>query len=222
MQYRALATDYDGTLALKGHVDEPTVAALRNFISTGRKLVLVTGRVLPELFSIFPQVGLFERIVAENGAVLYHPATREERPLAAPLPEAFIRRLTDAGVRPLSIGRVIAATWRANEKAVRQAIHDLGVDLQIILNKEAVMVLPAHVDKASGLSAALGEIGLSADQCASIGDAENDEALLRMCPLSAAVANALPALKEVAAWVMNQDHGAGVREFIERIISTDP
>ena len=222
MQYRVLATDYDGTLASDGHVDKPTVAALRAFVATGRQLVLVTGRVLPELFGIFPEAVLFDRIVAENGALLYHPATREERPLAEAPPERLIRKLADDGVRPVSIGRVIVATWEANENAVRQAIRELGLDLQTIKNKGAVMVLPANVDKATGLTAALEEMGLSAHQCASIGDAENDHALLGMCPMSAAVANALPALKATAKWVATQDHGAGVREFIEHLLLIDP
>ncbi len=221
MRYRVLATDYDGTLALNGHVDEPTVAALRRFLTNGRQLVLVTGRELHELLGIFPEISLFERVVAENGALLYRPATCEEKPLALPPSEDFIRRLTEEGVRPLSIGRVIVATWEANENAVRRAIRDLGLDLQIICNKGAVMVLPANVDKATGLAAALNEIGLSAHQCASIGDAENDFALLRMCPLSAAVANALPALKDAAAFVTAADHGAGVAEFVEKIMATD-
>ena len=40
MRYIALACDYDGTLALKGRVDEPTRGALERLLATGRKLVL--------------------------------------------------------------------------------------------------------------------------------------------------------------------------------------
>jgi hydroxymethylpyrimidine pyrophosphatase-like HAD family hydrolase len=221
MRCRVLATDYDGTLALNGHVDEPTVAALRRFLASGRQLVLVTGRELQELLGILPEISLFERVLAENGALLYRPATREALPLAGPPPDELVQRLTEEGVRPLSIGQVIVATWEANENAVRRAIGDLGLDLQVICNKGAVMVLPANVDKATGLAAALNEMGLYSHQCASIGDAENDFPLLRMCPLSAAVANALPALKEAAGWVTTADHGAGVTEFIEKIMATD-
>src|ERR1700674_5050787 len=77
MHYLILATDYDGTLALHGRVDEPTLAALERFLASGRKLVLVTGRELPELQTVFPHLDLFEWVVAENGALLYRPATRE-------------------------------------------------------------------------------------------------------------------------------------------------
>ena len=43
MQYLVLATDYDGTLAQQGRVDEPTLAALGRLRRSGRKIILVTG-----------------------------------------------------------------------------------------------------------------------------------------------------------------------------------
>ena len=45
-----LATDYDGTLAHDGAVAETTVEALIDFKRSGRKLILVTGRELPDRF----------------------------------------------------------------------------------------------------------------------------------------------------------------------------
>src|SRR5512135_3237607 len=89
MRYLALATDYDGTLAHHGHVDEPTLAALGTLRESGRKLILVTGRELRELLSVFPRIDLFDRVVAENGALLYRPETREEKPMAESPPEAL-------------------------------------------------------------------------------------------------------------------------------------
>ena len=86
MRYLAMACDYDGTLAKDGRVDEPTLTALRRFVDSGRKLILVTGRRLDDLATVFPHFELFERIVAENGALLYRPADREEKPLAAAPP----------------------------------------------------------------------------------------------------------------------------------------
>src|SRR5205823_12359580 len=102
---------------------------LRN---SGRKLVLVTGRELEELLSIFPQVELFERVVAENGALLYHPGARTTKTLAEKPPPAFIDLLRKRGVRPISVGHVIVATWKPNENAVLEAIRDLGLELQVI------------------------------------------------------------------------------------------
>jgi HAD superfamily hydrolase (TIGR01484 family) len=142
--------------------------------------VLVTGRELPELLELFPRIDLFEWVVAENGALLYRPGTREERSLAPAPPEKLMRRLRDGGVAPLSAGRGIIATREPYETAVLEAIRDLGLEMQVIFNKGAVMVLPAGVNKATGLSAALKEMGLSAHNAVGVGDAENDHAFLRL------------------------------------------
>src|SRR5579884_1193961 len=122
MRYLVLAADYDGTLATHGRVDEATLEALRRLRETGRKLVLVTGRELDELLAIFPHAALFDRIVAENGALLYRPEGREERPLAERPPEEFVAALRRRGVGPISVGRVIVATWEPHESTVLRVI----------------------------------------------------------------------------------------------------
>ncbi len=196
MQYfRALATDYDGTIAHDGVVDEATIEALERLKQSGRRLVMVTGRELPDLERVCPRLDLFDRVVAENGALLYTPATKEQRPLGPPPPEPFVALLKAKGLEPLSVGRVIVATWEPNETAVLDAIRTLGLDLQIIFNKGAVMVLPNGINKASGLGAALEDLGLSAHNVVATGDAENDLAFMRTCGCAVAVGNALPAVK---------------------------
>lgn len=64
------ATDYDGTLATDGHVHDATKDALKRLRTSGRKLILVTGRELDDLQRTFPELDLFDYVVAENGAVL--------------------------------------------------------------------------------------------------------------------------------------------------------
>src|ERR1051326_5212070 len=98
MRYLLLATDYDGTLAHDGVVDEPVVAALRRVRDSGRRIVLVTGRELHEVLAIFPHCDLFDRIVAENGALLYRPASKEYHVLAPEPPERLVVELTRRGV----------------------------------------------------------------------------------------------------------------------------
>jgi HAD superfamily hydrolase (TIGR01484 family) len=73
LRYLALASDYDGTLASDGRVDDITVAALERVRATGRKLILVSGRILADLKRVLPRIDLFDVVVAENGAVLYQP-----------------------------------------------------------------------------------------------------------------------------------------------------
>ncbi|MEA2636421.1 MAG: hypothetical protein QOH92_3188 [Chloroflexota bacterium] len=221
MRYLALATDYDGTLASQGTVEPETIEALRQLAATGRKLILVTGRRIDDLIRVFPEVVIFDRVVAENGPLVYRPQTRETRVLTKPPPPAFIEELRRRGVQPLAVGQVFVATEQPNERIVLDVIRELGLDLQVILNKGAVMVLPASVNKATGLSAALEELGLSAKDVVGIGDAENDEAFLAMCGLGVAVANALDSLKARADQVTRGENGAGVREIVESLIAED-
>lgn len=221
MRYYALATDYDGTLATEGRVDEATLEALERLRNSGRRLILVTGREMNDLLQVFPQIDLFERVVAENGALLYRPATRETKRLAEPPPENFAKTLRDRRIAPLSVGEVIVATWTPHEKTVLDVIHALGLELQVIFNKGAVMVLPSGVNKATGLIAALEELSLSPHNTVGVGDAENDHAFLNLCECSVAVANALPSLKEQADWVTEGKRGDGVTELIDLLLATD-
>ncbi|MGD9647901.1 MAG: HAD-IIB family hydrolase, partial [Pirellulales bacterium] len=221
MRYLVLATDYDGTLALHGQVDEATIESLERLLATGRRLVMVTGRELDELQAVFPRLDLFELVVAENGALLYRPASKEVQLLAEPPRPEFVAELRRRGVERISVGHSIVATWEPHEQAVLETIRDQGLELQVIFNKGAVMVLPAGVNKATGLQAALEALEMSAHNVVGVGDAENDHSFLKMCELSAAVANALPAVKETADLVTEADHGAGVSELIEQMIVDD-
>lgn len=221
MYYVALATDYDGTVAHDGVVDEPTLQALERLRASNRKLILVTGRELDDLIRCMPRLDVFDRVVAENGALIYRPDTKEERLLAPAPPPSFVERLQADGVHPLSVGRAIVASWEPNEGKVLAAIRDLGLDLQITFNKGAVMVLPAGVNKESGLRAALEELEISPHNCVAVGDAENDFAFFNLCGMPVAVANALPMLKEAAMMVTPSVRGAGVVELIEAMMATD-
>jgi HAD superfamily hydrolase (TIGR01484 family) len=221
MRYLALCTDYDGTIAHHGRVDDATLEALKELKASGRKLILVTGRELDDLQRVFEHLELFDRVVAENGALIYRPATKEERVLGEAPAAAFVEALRKRGVERISVGRSIVATWEPHEKAVLEAIQELGLELQLIFNKGAVMVLPAGVNKASGLRAALEELKISIHNTVAVGDAENDHALLASCECSAAVANALPSVLETSDISLKAPHGEGVRELIRELLEND-
>jgi hydroxymethylpyrimidine pyrophosphatase-like HAD family hydrolase len=220
MRYLVLATDYDGTLASHGSVADSTLAVLERVLASGRRLVLVTGRHLPDLKNVFPHLEMFRRVVAENGALLYRPSSREEKLLCEPPPQAFLDLLTERQV-PFSAGRGIVATWEPHQESILKAIKDLGVELQVVFNKGAVMVLPSGVNKASGLKAALEELGISPHNVVGAGDAENDHALLSFCECGVAVDNALPFLKQRADLVTKGRNGAGISELCEQLLQDD-
>ena len=214
----ALATDFDGTLATDGAVEEATRAALRKFRASGRKVILVTGRRITDLSEVYPHLDDFDAIVAENGALIYWPGDRREEPLADAPPAEFVDFLVKANVRPVERGRVIVATIEPHQHVVLEAIRKLGLELQVIFNKGSVMILPSGVNKATGLKRVLKALGIPSKEVIGVGDAENDHALLDFCGLSAAVANALPALKQRASVVLAGSRGAGVAELIEGVL----
>ncbi|HET7440444.1 MAG TPA: HAD-IIB family hydrolase [Terriglobales bacterium] len=220
MRYLLLATDYDGTIASQGQVDENTMAALQSVLASGRKLVLVTGRHLPDLKQVFPHLELFHRVVAENGALLYRPQSRQEKLLCEPPPESFLARLQELKI-PFSAGRGIVATWEPHQDAVLNVIRELGVELHVIFNKGAVMVLPSGVNKGTGLKIALDELGVSSHNVVGFGDAENDHAFLAACECAVAVGNALATVKTRADIVTCGTHGAGVAEVIGELLRDD-
>jgi hydroxymethylpyrimidine pyrophosphatase-like HAD family hydrolase len=221
VRYHALATDYDGTLATDGRVSVDTANAIRALRKSGRRALMVTGRQIEELLAICPEVELFDRVVAENGAVMYSPETGVARALAEPPPPQLVPRLRSLGVEPLSVGRVIVATERPYEVVALEVIQQLGLELQVIFNKGSVMLLPSGVNKATGLAAALAELGLSPHEVVAIGDAENDHALLASCGCAVAVANAVPSLKQHADLVTTAEAGAGVCELVARLLTSD-
>jgi hydroxymethylpyrimidine pyrophosphatase-like HAD family hydrolase len=215
-----LATDYDGTLACKGSVEPATLAAMERLRASGRRAILVTGREINNLKQIFSRFDLFEVVIGENGAVVYYPSTGIIKALSEPPHERFVAELRARGT-PLAVGQVIVSSREPHDVVMLDVIKTLGLELEIIFNKGAVMVLPTGVNKATGLKAVLQEKGLLPERTVGIGDAENDHAFLKLCGCAVAVSNALPSLKEMAHFVTATSHGAGVAEIIDRLIATD-
>lgn len=221
MRYLALATDYDGTLATDGRTSTDAISALGRLRASGRQAILVSGRRLDELIEVFPQIDLFDSVVAENGAVLYIPHTKEITLVAKPPPPEFIEHLKKLGVNPIEMGQVIIATWLPNQIAVLQAIQETGLELHIVFNKSAVMILPAGINKATGLAYALRKLGLSFHEVVGVGDAENDHSFLERCECSAAVANAAPSILKLVDFVTQGKAGQGVAELVDELIADD-
>jgi hydroxymethylpyrimidine pyrophosphatase-like HAD family hydrolase len=195
VSYQALATDYDGTLAYRGRVDAAAVKALNALKAAGWKLLLVSGRHLETLAEIFPELCLFDRVVAENGAVVAGDGRVELQ--GSPPPAGFLTALKERRL-DFNTGRVMVDTVVENESAVKAAIAESGAALRLSRNKGALMVLPDGVDKRSGLLAALRELRLMPATTVGVGDAENDLPFLAVCGLAVACGDALPEVRAQA------------------------
>ena len=211
--FQVVAVDLDGTLTSGGQVSARAEDAIDQVRRNGLVVVLVTGRIGAELEVEFPQIaGHVDALVLENGAVAVIDGTT--RALSAPVDKALDDALADRGV-PYRRGEVLVAIDGEHAATVVEVIGQLGLDCQIIRNRGALMVLPAGVTKGTGLGAVLGEMNLSPHNTVAVGDAENDLSLLGMAEIGAAVADAVPSLRQHADLVL--DHaadGAGVAELL--------
>jgi hypothetical protein len=209
--FRAVAIDYDGTLA-ESRVKPDTLAALDEARARQISVILVTGRIMSELLAVFPDaLDHVDAIVAENGAVLATPAG--VRLLAAPVGHPVSAGLNARGVRHRS-GQVLVACAAADEQPALEVIRELGLDCRLVRNRGELMILPAGVTKGGGLSQALDDMGLSRHNAIGVGDAENDYSLLDACEVGVAVANAVDALRAHSDMVLSLPDGEGVAELL--------
>ncbi|HEY8864485.1 MAG TPA: HAD hydrolase family protein [Candidatus Dormibacteraeota bacterium] len=211
--FKAVAIDFDGTLAEGGPPSALVLSAVDSARSLGLRLLLVTGRTLPDLWEVFPDVhDHFDVTVAENGAVLR--AGDGHRRLATPIDPELAKALQGRHIA-VQVGEVILACDAVHDAVVFEEIRRFDLDCQLIRNRGALMVVPAGVTKASGLGAGLRELGLSAHSAIAIGEAENDLALLETCELGVAVANAVPVVRQRADLVLDHADGVGITAFLE-------
>ena len=212
-QIRAVALDYDGTLATEGGPTPAVLDAIAETRARGLRVVLVTGRILGELRAVFPSaLEWFDAVVAENGGVV--ATGHHQRALATPVDDALDEAL---GARGIGFRRglvIVAVASNSDDRAVFEAIGDQGLDCHVARNRGELMVMPSGVSKATGLAQALAEMGVSLRNALAVGDAENDIALLEACELGVAVGNAVPSLKLHADLVLAEPDGGGVAALL--------
>lgn len=201
-----------------GHLARTTVAALRRWRRSGRKLILVTGETPQELCD-FSHLELFDVLVAENGALLMDCARHHEQRLAKPPPKTLVQALQQAGIRPLKRGRLIFQAELHDEEKIAHVLKQQRTNWRLVRNRDELMILPPGVSKATGLAAALKKLRIPSRQVVAIGDAENDGPLLAACGLGVCVHNALPRLKKKSHLVTSSGYGKGVAELIDWLLT---
>ncbi len=210
--YRAVAVDLDGAITSGGPPDHAVLNAIRAARDTGTRIVLVTGRILADLDAVMPGlVDEFDAVVAENGGVLAIDGV--PTPLADPVEPGLTQRLREQGVLVRS-GQVLLACDGSVAHLALDAVHDLQLDVQLVWNRESLMLLPGGVTKGTGVQAGFAALGISPHSAIGVGDAENDHTLLHACELGIAVANAVPALAEHADLVLAEPDGQGIGKFL--------
>lgn len=213
MFFQVVAADIDGTLTSSGELSVDALRAIRRARDGGVCVVFVTGRIAAELHTEFPGIAEHaDALVLENGAVAV--VDGQDILLAAPVESALDAELTRRHI-PFRRGAALIATDGHHVAGVVEAIGVLGLDCQIIRNREALMVLPAGVTKGSGLRSLLSRINRSPHNTIAIGDAENDLSMMAAAELGVAVANAVASVKAHADLVMDDRDGKGVAGLLD-------
>ena len=218
MYLNVVAFDLDGTIAQNDQVSAQTWVKLAEAKEKGFKLMLVTGRCFEDLKNIGPFEEYCKAIVAENGALVYFP---DNETLVMPfgqLASVVKEQLIESGI-PLEIGKAIVATRVPHDKKVLEVLGKTNFAAIAEYNKGAIMVLPHGATKGSGLLFALNELGLSAHNMVSIGDAENDRSLFEQAELAIAVQNATEKIKKIADITLDAPNGTGVNAFISQLLN---
>jgi len=210
--FQVVAVDLDGTLTSRDELSVEALDAIDQVRRNGVVVILVTGRIAAELEAAYPRIAdHFDALVLENGAVVVidEMTTALSAPVDAALGDALAERAL-----PHRRGRVLVAIDGEHAATALEVIGELGLDCQIVRNRMALMVLPAGVTKGTGLGAVLAELNLSAHNTIAVGDAENDLSLFGMAEIGAAVADAVPSVREHADLVLEAPDGAGIADLL--------
>lgn len=197
MKLAAVALDYDGTIAVNGAFDPGAREAIAQLRLHGIVVVLVTGRRLDELTKVAGNLGCFNAIVAENGAVLYFPESGRHAIIGHAPSARFIDALQRRGFE-IAVGDCVIETDASRATSVLDVIRSLEQPQIMAFNRGRLMVLPPGIAKSTGLARVLSTLRLSIHNTIAIGDAENDHDLLDACEVGVAVEWGSPALRVVA------------------------
>ena len=147
MKFGVLALDYDGTIAEHGRLDPAVRGAVLAVRRQDVAVILVTGRILGDLLRYLDEPGLFDAIVAENGAVLSFPGVEPTTLLGEPPPPELVGELRRRGVEVLTGQCVVEADADA-APLVLSVVRALELPLALCFNRGRLMVLPQAISKA--------------------------------------------------------------------------
>jgi Cof subfamily protein (haloacid dehalogenase superfamily) len=135
-----------------------------------------------------------------------------------PTPEPVGSLLRLLGVEP--IHKVIFISDAPQIKTLRAELNGhLGKNATLVQALDDMLeVLPPGASKGSGLRRLLADLEVAPENVLAIGDGENDVEMLQLAGVGVAVANAMPAAKAAADFIVASHDDDGVAEAIERFV----
>jgi phosphoglycolate phosphatase (TIGR01487 family) len=218
-----LALDIDGTLTRadgQPGIDPRVFEPIREW---PEPVVLVTGKAFPFPVALCQFLGIPERVVAENGGIVYADGELSvvgERAAVEAAVAALRERGYDLGWgEPDLVNRwretEIAANLDVPEAPLREAATDHG--LEVVDTGYAYHLKAPDVAKGDGLRAVADLLGYEPSAFVAVGDSENDVSTFGVAGESYAVANADAAARAAADAVTEGVHADGTLEVIDRL-----
>lgn len=218
----AIISDYDRTLTDESlKLWRPAIEALKSLREKREiKIVIASGRRLSFLLEKLDSLNLVDAFIAENGAVVHIPKSNITSTFNKDMSQ--VKAALNASSVPTEEGDVVVSTKRAFEKEVKRILRERGLRMGFHYNRDALMILPAGVSKATGVLWAGSELGLSTGGLICIGDAENDLPLFEIASVRVAPEDAIPEVKNKADVVCTGVCGLGVTRFLNDLLTGNP
>ncbi|MFQ6134833.1 MAG: HAD family hydrolase [Nitrososphaerales archaeon] len=212
---KALALDYDETLSFPGGLlRNRTAKALKDFaIETGCQLFLVSGRPFHFLADKAEKIRV-DGFVAENGAIIYDDQGGKE---FLTDDTRIVKFLKGEEIDGLQIKERIVELPEHGVKDALRLLNSSKTPYRMEKNQGQAMLMPLEVSKERGLEKLLGRFHLSFNETITVGDGENDLAMMEKSLFSVAVANAAEVVKMHADYMSARSYGEGVLEFLDRL-----
>lgn len=201
---------------------------------------LASGRPVQYVEALGHALGLEWPVCCENGAVLFHPREGRAELLASEEQQAlmeevrrFLRTLpARRGRWRVAVGKEVCVSLvpvdpgldaaRLLAEAREAVAAGLGLgdgQLHFTRSAGAVDIVPAGLDKGTGVRALAERLGISPQDVLAIGDSLNDLPLLAAAGVACAPGNADPEVRGRVAYVSPAPYGAGVLDVLRRFVA---
>ncbi|RLF12103.1 MAG: hypothetical protein DRJ62_02830 [Thermoprotei archaeon] len=218
-QVATLVCDYDRTTTNPDLT--PSAEALQAIKEAKERLnlkfIMASGRPLGFFMQYGEVIAVADAIVAENGSIIYLPKSGVKRVIGEDV-SSTLKALIEELKVPAELFEVIVSIPRSYEEAVKRAIEERGLRVDVEYNVDSIMLLPPGVSKLNGVLEAMKELSVASRGFIAFGDGENDVSIMRKATIAVAVANATPEVKRAAHYVTSKPYGWGVADFIRFLV----
>ncbi len=219
MKIKAIAVDIDGTLT--DDLRKLSPAALQSLGRLHVPLVIATGNTHCFTRAATIMLGASHSI-AENGGVISIDDHMEIIADRRPCDEAYSQLAQEFSVELLD------ARYRLTDLVLRRGfdlkaasafIERTGIPVDLVDTGFAVHIKNKGISKGAALLRVASRMGLDPRAFAAVGDSLSDIPMMEEAGFVAAVANAVPQVKEIADYVSPSPYGEGFAEVVEYMAS---